>query len=104
MVGRFHNQYQSMLDQQRQVAVAQATAQAGLGPRLAEISATGAEARRTAEAEARARLAANPDTRLVVPPTPKTSAGGADKVTSPLKITLDSAKAAPLPSETRLIP
>lgn len=107
LFGRFHSQYQSMLDQQRQVAVAQATAAAQAPYRMAEIGAqTGASLKETQmrlEAE-KARLAqTSQGARLVVPaPAPAnqpTSAAGADRVSSPLQITLDAAKKPPNPNQ-----
>jgi|SRR5215510_3606783 len=79
------SQYQSMLEQQRQIAVAQAAAAAQAPYRIQEIKATGTEARKTAEAE-RAVTGGRP---IVIGPNPN-AASGADRIGSGLKSALEA--------------
>jgi hypothetical protein len=80
------DQYKSLLDQQRQIQVAQATAATQAPYRIQEIQATGAEQRKTAEAT-RAVTGGRPI--VIGQPNPQ-SASGADRITSPLKSALQS--------------
>jgi|SRR5215471_8038681 len=79
------SQYQSMLEQQRQIAVAQATAAAQAPYRVQEIQTTGAEARKTAEAS-RAVTGGRP---IVIGTNPN-AASGTDRLGSGLKSALQS--------------
>jgi hypothetical protein len=91
----FHSQYQNMLEQKRQIAVAQATAAAQAPYRMGEIAATGAQQRQTQAEEAeqkRKLLLQQPENRPVVIQQPSNTAAGADKIQSPLSITLNAGK------------
>jgi|SRR5215469_7103824 len=78
-------QYQALLDQQKQIAVAQATAAAQAPYRLTEIQATGAEARKT--------QAGKPGAQQVIigTPPPDNTATGAGRIGSPLRSAFDQA-------------
>jgi hypothetical protein len=103
LLGQFMTEHaarlQAQLDQQRQIAIAQATAAAGAPYRMAEIAAQekGALERQKIASQAKEDVAAAKSQALVVPAPPAgtdTTSSGASAIKSPLQLSLEKNRAA----------